>query len=226
MPMTAPAPPSHFRRFTAGVLLATALGLAASYAMLRSALLDVALTTSSRMAVVSLSAMADLSVRAGGKGDPVRQAVTSWQQRTPSARAARVVVFDGVSLEASTAASDTGEKAAPRRLSRDEKRFYDVGQQLRAAVETNREEGQKRKKEIEVVPDAPAEVLALAQPLELEGGVAGLVELENAVPEAPRGLASPWVPLGAFLGTVVAFAAAAFALARRPSPRQRWLLAV
>ena len=34
-------------------------------------------------------------------------------------------------------------KAAPRRLARDEKPLYDLGQRLRAAVETNREEGER-----------------------------------------------------------------------------------
>ncbi|HEY8207419.1 MAG TPA: sugar ABC transporter permease [Myxococcaceae bacterium] len=219
-------PPNHRRRFTAGVLLATALGLAVSHAMLRAGLREVADSASQRLAAVSLSALAELSVRAGGKGDPLRKVVSAWQERTPSARAARVVVFDGLSLEASTAAADTGEKAAPRRLSRDEKPLYDVGQLLRAAVETNREEGQKRKKEIELLPGAPAAALALAEPLELEGGVVvGMVSLE-AVTQPREVGASPWVPAGTFLGTALAFAAAALALARKPSSAQRGLLAV
>src|SRR5688572_7591360 len=115
------APPNHRRRFTAGVLLATALGLALSHAMLRASLREVADSASQRVAAVSLSALAELSVRAGGKGDALRRAVSAWQERTPSARAARVVLFEGLALEASTATADTGEKAAPRRLSRDEK---------------------------------------------------------------------------------------------------------
>ena len=225
-------PPSHRRRFTAGVVLATALGLALSHAMLRSALQEVGDGTVQRLAAISLSALAELSVRSGGKGDPVRRAVSAWQQRTPSTRAARVILFDGLSLEASTAPADSGDKAAPRRLSREEKPLYDVGQLLRAAVETNRQEGQKRKREIEPVPGAPPGGLAIAQPLELEGKVAGLVELET-VPEPRPERASPLVPLGALAGTVllfVALGAAASSFTRRPGGAgpggERWLLAV
>ncbi len=43
----------------------------------------------------------------------------------------------------------------PRRLAREEKPLFDQGQRLRAAVETNREEGVARKEEIEVAPSAP-----------------------------------------------------------------------
>lgn len=211
--MADPTPPNHHRRFLTGVLLASFLGLAVSHAMLRASLRDVADSAAQRLAAVSLSALSELSVRAGGKGDALRNAVVAWQQRTPTAKAARVVVFDGLSLEASTAAADTGEKAAPRRLSRDEKPLYDVGQLLRAAVETNREEGQKRKREIEPLPGAPAQALAIAEPLELEGGVAGMVSLETTAP--PRELGdSPWWPLGTFLGTGLVFALVSAAVSR------------
>jgi len=79
--MPEPVPPNHRRRFTAGVLLATALGLAVSHAMLRASLREVAASASQRLAAVSLSALAELSVRAGGKGEPLRKAVSAWQQR-------------------------------------------------------------------------------------------------------------------------------------------------
>ncbi|HVE87718.1 MAG TPA: hypothetical protein VND93_32895, partial [Myxococcales bacterium] len=247
--MSAPrTAPGHRRRFTAGVLVAAGVGLFLSHALLHNGLHDVADSAGQRKAAVSLSALAELAARAGGKGDPLRQAVRDWQARTPEARAVRVVLFDGFSLEASTAAADTGDRAAPRRLSpaeeRKEKRFYDVGQLLRTAVETNQEERQKRKKEIELVPDAPEGTLAIATPLELEGQVAGVVELE-AVPEVKVEWDSPWVWLGTWAGAVIAFAAAAAAVSavtrKAPAsgllpgpqapvppgaPAERWLLSV
>src|SRR6185295_16443364 len=217
--MTDRAPPNHRRRFLAGVLLATFLGLAVSHAMLRASLREVADSASRRQAVVSLSALAELSARAGGKGDPLRTAVSAWQQRTPSAKAARVVVLlQGVSLEASTAAADVGGAAAPRRLRRDErplyneKPLYDMAAQLRTDVQANREKGQKREKEIEpVTVPGPAE--AIAAPLELDGSVAGMVVLESAGRPSEMG-DSPWWPLGMFLGTGLVFALASAGVSR------------
>src|SRR5437868_8872354 len=135
--MADPAPANHRRRFLAGVLLAAFLGLAVSYVMLQASLREVAYSAWQRQAAVSLSALAELAARAGGKGDPLRSAVSAWQQRTPSAKTARVVLLDGTSLEASTAAADVGGAAAPRRLRRDErplydeKPLYDMARQLR-----------------------------------------------------------------------------------------------
>ena len=207
----------------AGVILAAALGLWVSHALLRSGLREVEESQAWRSATVSLSAVAELAARAG-QGDPLRQAVGAWQARTPEVKAARVILFEGLSLEASTAAGDEGDRKAPRRLSRDEKPLFDVGQLLRTAVETNRDEGQKRKREIETVPGAPAGVLAIARPLERGGAVVGLLEVE-VVPPPHAEVGAPWIPAGILVGTALLFAAAA-ALVRRGAPRERGLLAV
>ena len=132
--------------------------------------------------------------------------------------AIRVVAFDGLSLEASTASADGGDKAAPRRLAREEKPLYDQGQRLRAAVETNRQEGAARKEEIEIAPSASGG-LALAAPLEKDGAVVGLVAVETTpLPSPPR---TSWLaPLAAALIPALAFLVLAVPIAER-----RWVLA-
>jgi arabinogalactan oligomer/maltooligosaccharide transport system permease protein len=213
--------PPHRRRFTAGVVLATAAGLAASHVLLRNQLGEVADSAARRRAVVALSAATELVRRAGGSGDAVRRSVADWQGRTPGVSATRAVLFDGLSLEASTAAADVGDRAAPRRLTREEKPLYDLGQQLRAAVETNREEGRPRKHEVEAARAEGGE-LTLAAPLELDGQVAGMVELRAGGQAAGTASgASPLRALGAFGGAVAAFLVLSLLAGGR-----RWLLLV
>src|SRR5436305_370801 len=71
--------------------------------------------------------------------EAVRRAVQGFAEAHPEVAAIRVVEFDGLLLAASTAAADRGSQAAPRRLARDEKPLFDLGQRLRAAVEGNRQ---------------------------------------------------------------------------------------
>ncbi|MGV8040533.1 MAG: carbohydrate ABC transporter permease [Thermoanaerobaculaceae bacterium] len=132
----------------------------------------------------------------------MRQVVARLAQAEPSLRAARVVVFDGLKLEASTAAADAGEQAAPRRLTREEKPLYDQGQRLRAAVETNREDNAARKEEVEVAP-RPDGGIDLAAPVSKDGTVVGAVLVESA-PEAVRAPRVSWLlPLGLLAGAGV-----------------------
>jgi arabinogalactan oligomer/maltooligosaccharide transport system permease protein len=170
-----------------------------------------------RRAGVTLLSLADLVQRAGGSGDAVRAVLAKWP--LPQGSAARVIAFSGIRLEASTFPEDTGDKAAPRRLSREEKPLYDRGQRLRAAVETNREEGGARKPEVEAEP-LPAGGRLLFAPVEVDGAVVGSVELATPpVPLAERsGLPAA---LAAFLLPLVALAGAS-----RLVRRQRALVAV
>ena len=169
---------SHRLRFVVGLALAGGLGVGVSYLLLRSEVEQASVAREERKSVVALQALADLVERAGRRGETVRRAVVAWQAANPSVRLARVVAFEGVSLEASTAPEDRGDKAAPRRLSRDEKSIYDQGQRLRTAVTTNREEGGARKEEIEVAR-TPSGALALATPVTEDGAVAGMVAIET-----------------------------------------------
>jgi arabinogalactan oligomer/maltooligosaccharide transport system permease protein len=150
----------------------------------------------------------------------VRKAVAGFAADHPEVAAIRVVEFDGILLAASTAAADQGVKAAPRRLERDEKPLYDLGQKLRAAVEGNRQgaEGAARQPELGFERREDG-VLMLAAPVERGGEVIGMVQMETrAIPEPP---AFNWLPFVAFwLTPVITLALLSFGLGER-----RWLLA-
>jgi len=175
--------PSHRLRFGAGLLVATLLVAAIGHRLLTSSLAATARAGEERRAVVSLRALTDLVARAGD-GEAIRSVVAGFAKEQPNVAAVRVVLFDGVSLEASTDPADAGESAAPRRLAREEKETYDRGQRLRAAIETNRAEGGARKDEVEAERLADG-ALSLAAPIEKEGEVVGMVETRRVPPSAP-----------------------------------------
>jgi len=178
--------PSHRLRFGIGLALALVLGVGLGLFLLVGATRADARLRAGREAIVTLNALTDVVERAGVSGDAVRRAVAAWAKLHPSLAAIRVVVFEGISLEASTDAKDSGERAAPRRLAREEKALYDRGQRLRAAVETNRQEGIPRKEEIEV-SETDTRALTAAAPLEKDGQMVGMVEVQTAGPPArPR----------------------------------------
>jgi len=151
-------------------------------------------------------------------GAPVRTAVERFAAAHPGIKSIRVVTFEGLLLEASTAAADTGVKAAPRKLERDEKPLYDLGQKLRAAVAENREntaQGQALISEELAIERLPDGSLILSGPVErgTEGAV-GMIQIHTAAPPVTSSLATPWgpallaglVPIGLFflLGFVLA----------------------
>ncbi len=140
-----------------------------------------------REAVISARSVADVVERAGFTGDAVRSGVARLAKADSALQAVRVVILAGLSLEASTAPEDSGDRAAPRRLLREEKDLFDQGQRLRAAIESNREEKAARKEEVETRP-LPGGGLAVAAPLEKNGEVIGFVQLQTAAAsaEAPR----------------------------------------
>ena len=129
---------SHRLRFGAGLLVGTLLVAAVGHRLLTSSLGETARFGEDRRAVVSLRALTDVVARAGS-GEAVRTVVAGFAKAQPEVAATRVVLFDGISLEASTDPADTGENAPPRRLKREEKDLYDRGQRLRAAIENYEE---------------------------------------------------------------------------------------
>jgi arabinogalactan oligomer/maltooligosaccharide transport system permease protein len=209
---------SHRKHFAAGLVAALVVGVGLSHWTLVRARVQENRARAERVALVSLNALVDIVERAGGVGDSVRRAVAVFARGSSALTTIRVVAFDGLSLEASTASADSGDKAAPRRLAREEKPLYDQGQRLRAAVETNRQEGGARKEEIEIAA-VPGGGLALAAPVTKEGAVVGLVAVETTpVPSPPR---TSWLaPLAAVLIPALAFLVFAVPIAER-----RWVLA-
>ncbi len=151
-----------------------------------------------RDAVILAAELAELTGRAGLDPEPAGRLVERFAALHPAAVTIRVIDLAAKRLVASTAAADTGETAAPRRLSLDEKPLYDVGQELRAAVEANRREGRAWKPEIQMKRQAGR--LELAAPVERDGEVVGtvLVETVPGVGEVER-TAGPTVPWGAAL---------------------------
>jgi arabinogalactan oligomer/maltooligosaccharide transport system permease protein len=179
-----------------GLALATLVGAGAIHAALTAARHAERESLARRTAVIQLQALAQALGRVDPSGESIRAVVARWKPAGPEIPVIRVVLFEGISLEASTAPGDEGPKAAPRRLGREEKAIYDQGQRLRASVEINRQEGAPRKPEIEVAP-LPGGRLALAAPMERDGAVVGMVSIETARAERP--------PQGApLLPTVVA----------------------
>lgn len=172
---------SHRARFAAGLGVGLALVLVAEYVLLSGARRANEQARFERTAVVSLRALSEVVQAARGSGPAVREAVGVWGRNHPEVTAIRVIAFDGISLEASTAASDIGQNAPPRRLARDEKPLFDQGQRLRAAIETNRQEGAARKDEIESEKLA-SRAWRVAAPVEIDGSVAGMVQIETAPP--------------------------------------------
>lgn len=210
---------SHRRRFVWGLLLGTVLGVCVAEGLLIATRRAEDASRQARVAAVTLRALSDVLERAGVEGDAARRAVTMWSAAEPSVRTVRVVRFEGVSLEASTAPEDQGGKAAPRRLLPDEKPLYDRGQRLRAAVQTNREEGAARKQEIET-DRSPSGALSLAAPLERDGSVVGMIQIEK-LPE-PRARLAPSI---LFFAALLA-PAAIFLLLSAPIRNRRAALAL
>lgn len=150
----------------------------------------------------------------------IRKAVEGFAADHPEVAAIRVVEFEGIMLAASTSAADQGAKAAPRRLERDEKPLYDLGQKLRANVESNRQgaEGAARAPELGFERQADG-VLALGAPVERGGEVIGMVQMETrATLEPPTFIFLPFVCF--WLAPVIALVLLSFVLGER-----RWLLA-
>ncbi len=175
---------SHRLRFLVGVALAALLGAALLRAFVSGASKQIADEAEERKAIVTLQAVTSL-VHSAGDGDAVRKVAAAWQARTPPVSQVRVFLAEGMRLEASTAPGDAGERAAPRRLQREEKPLYDRNQRIAAAGQTNREEQQARKAEIEAAPLGGGR-LSLAGPVEKDRAPAGLVEIETALQPAPR----------------------------------------
>jgi arabinogalactan oligomer/maltooligosaccharide transport system permease protein len=183
----------------AGTAVASLLFTTVAWLVLGRAAVELSRQGEQRRAMVSVRALADLVQRAGGKGDAARAAVEAWAQEHPQLGSLRVVSLDDVSLEASTAPEDKGEKAAPRQLTDEEKPLFDRGGDLRTAVDTNRQEGGALKAEVDVVP-LGRDRLAVAVPVEQEGSVVSMVSAQAVLrpegrPDLTVALAVALVPI-------------------------------
>lgn len=191
------------RRFLIGLILAAAIGVGLEFMFLTQDLKAGRAMLRQRIGVMMLQGLVDVAQRTAGTTDGIQTAVMEFAKRHSEVTNIRVV--KGLRLEASTVAADTGDKAAPRRLARDEKTVFDQGQRLRAAVQTNRDEGVSRKEEIEIARGTGGE-LVLSAPLEdTDGSVTGFAQIQAA----PSGEAvrppSPVAPAAAVVAVVILF---------------------
>ncbi|HLF57091.1 MAG TPA: sugar ABC transporter permease, partial [Thermoanaerobaculia bacterium] len=96
-----------------------------------------------RRSLVPVRALAEVVERADS-ADAARALLARWSGQDRSLSALRWVSLEARTLEYSTVAADRAAGEPPRRLVRDEKPLFDLTQQLRTAVEVNRDEGRPR----------------------------------------------------------------------------------
>jgi len=200
--------PASRTRFGIGLLLGLVVALGGGWALLRGARAQLEDDWITRRATVSANALGALVGQAADDA-AVRKSVGAWQETHPPGT--RVRVIRGTTLEASTEPADTGEKAAPRRLAREEKPLYDQAQRLRAGVDTNREGGAP-KPELEVEREGGARRVAV--PLEADGKVTGMVQV--LVPaDASTGARSPLQAVLLLVGAMLLYVLGAWLLSPR-----------
>lgn len=210
-----PEPPKPvWHVVTVAVLLAALLGMGLLHWTLVSRFGAQTATRAERAAMIAARAAADVATAHGAEGDTLRAAIAAWQKEHPNVRAVRVVNVDNRSFEASSFPEDLREGEVPRQMQRPEKPLYDLGQELRASVEANADEGTKREEEVKV-ERRPDGTLLIAAPVEKDGAVVGFAQVlgtpEVVAVEAP----SFWFALAFALAPFVIVLALSFVLPRR-----------
>ena len=163
-------------RVSVGVLLAALLGVGVLHLTLVSRFGARTGARAERAVMIAVRAAADIATASGAEGDALRVAMADWQKAHPNVRAVRVINFDNRTIEASSFPEDLKEGELPRTLQRPEKPLYDLGQELRANVEANAEEGNKREQEVNV-ERRPGGALLIAAPVEKDGSVVGFAQV-------------------------------------------------
>lgn len=151
--------------------------------------------------------------------------LATWQLKFPDVSNVRVLRLNGAQLLASTNPVDAAKKALPRRLVRDEKEIFDLAKELSAAVETNRDEGVSRKRQILLDPVGADSVnISLPYFTSKGGEVAGLVQLTKRVEpvESRTGLVGGIFSLA--IVAVLSYIACAALGPRSPPGSRPWVL--
>ena len=148
-----------------------------------------------RIAIVEASALAEfVATTLATNPDEtavLQSGIVDWAARSPGDDNIRVVRLGGARLLASTYPAESGGEL-PRRLGKQEKWLFDLGQELRAAAETNRAEGVFRKPQIDV--SRPGGVrMRVTVPYLVDGAMAGFVQREGplAAPAVARTASVP-----------------------------------
>jgi arabinogalactan oligomer/maltooligosaccharide transport system permease protein len=149
----------------------------------------------SRIAILEGSALADfvgslLAADPEATGE-LQAALLDRVERSPYDDAIRVVRLGGAQLLVSTHPADRAGDL-PRRLTRDEKWLFDLGQELRAAADTNQAEGVFRKPQIDVSRVGSGRI-RVTVPYLADGAIAGFVQHDRPLEAvAPARAPLPW----------------------------------
>ncbi|MCE5274536.1 MAG: sugar ABC transporter permease, partial [Deltaproteobacteria bacterium] len=169
----------------AGLIVGSLLAFSLGALFVTQASRDTVRLVQDRHGITQAMALTEVvaAIEAGKTGEDraFGEAITIWTQAHPDVREVRVVRLSGARLLASTEKGDAARGRLPRRLTRDEKWLFDLGQRLRIARETNRDEGASRKKEIEL-NQLPGNLLQVSAPYLLHGDVGGFVQLKLQKP--------------------------------------------
>ncbi|HEX6097660.1 MAG TPA: sugar ABC transporter permease [Thermoanaerobaculia bacterium] len=200
------------KRVALAMLLAALLAVSLLHSVLAKRFATQTDARAERAAMIAARAAADVASALGGEGDALRAAMAAWQKEHPNVEAVRVANIENRSLEASSFAEDLKEGEMPRQMQRPEKPLYDLGQELRADVETNVSEGKKREDEVAVSRERGA--ILIAAPVEKDGSVVGFVQVkgrpEIVAVEAP----SFWFALAFAIAPFVVVFALSFVMKR------------
>ncbi|HEX2831759.1 MAG TPA: sugar ABC transporter permease [Thermoanaerobaculia bacterium] len=220
-----PLPAARSYRVAIAMLLAALVAVGVLHWVLvkRSASLTEARAT--RAAMISARAAADIATQLGGEGDALVAALRAWQKEHPAVHALRVANNENRSLEASTFPEDLKNGEIPRRMQRDEKPLYDLGQELRANLETNQSEGRKREEEVSIEQRRDGSLL-IAAPIEKEGAVIGFAQVHAAPEVVAVEAPSLWFALAFALAPFVVVFALSFWAAPRGDRSFTWLVVV
>jgi arabinogalactan oligomer/maltooligosaccharide transport system permease protein len=178
-PQPAPPVPGPGRLAAVAVLLAALVGVGLLHWILEARFASLTETRAGRAAMIVARAAADVAVAHGGEGPALQTALAQWQKEHPAVRAVRVANIENRSIEASSFKEDLAAGELPRRMQREEKPLYDLGQELRADIETNVSEGNRREDEVAVERRKDGTFL-IAAPMEKDGAVVGFAQTHVA----------------------------------------------
>ncbi len=211
-------------RVSRGVLLGAALAVMLGVWFFGQAEREITQDYYERQAVTAAMSLAELVTDAERRelpADKLAAMVEAWTAAESGVEGARVLRLSGARLLASTEQGDAADNALPRRLGRDEKWLYDLAQELRAAVETNRDEGVFRKAQVDIESLGPTE-LRVTLPYYLEDTVTGMVQVRRSLPAVPRaGMTLPAV-LAIVVPALLVFLLGRFVPALREPGGNRW----
>jgi len=176
-----------FHPVALGTLLAALLASMLAYWFFGQARTDLATDRWNRGVIIELSALANtVAALEQADKDASPEQVSSILTRLATDADAdtfyRVLRLSGARLLASNDPRDSTKEPPPRRLERDEKALFDLGQGIRASVETNVGEGVSRRRQIEVSEVSPGRML-ISLPYFVDEKVAGIVQTERARPD-------------------------------------------